>query len=140
MKSFIDMKADDIDALTGAVHCFRDAILENPKIVPTGRAWKDNERKARAEHLDYIHTVLDGIKSGKNSVSIDGFFISFDLAENDMMAIYCCCDFAVHSLENNQDFKEIVLSKPGLLEHLKTILNNMKIIKLNEESMTYDYE
>ena len=47
MKSHVNFANEDITVLKGCLDLFREALEKNPKIVPVGRPWNDNERQSR---------------------------------------------------------------------------------------------
>ena len=133
MKSHVEFGNEELKAAKGALHLFKDALTSNPKLVPMGRPWNDNERKARIEHLDYIAQLFTEMESGKNSITIDGVIICFDLSENEIFAIYSCCEYAASYLSKTGQNQDI-------LESLNKLVNNFKLIGVEKLAMVFEYE
>lgn len=140
MKSHVDFGEREIKSVKGAIRCFRDALEKNPKIVPVGRPWNENERTLRIEHLDYIYNLFGEMQSGKNSVTIDQVTICFDLSENDILATFAACQYAQHALKNIDEIKNKVENSEQVLNDIGKLVNNFQIIGLEKLTMMFEYE
>lgn len=140
MKSHVDFASKELVAIKGAVSCFKDALIKNPKIVPKNRPWNDNERNLRIEHLDHVYNIFSEMQNGKNSVTIDLLTICFDLTENDVLAAVASCNYAAYALENDEEVKNKVENADEVLKGIKDLLATFNMIGIDKLTMVYEYE
>jgi hypothetical protein len=136
MKSHVNFANEDITVLKGCLDLFREALEKNPKIVPVGRPWNDNERQSRIEHLKHVYQIYTDMESGKNSVEIDNTVICFDLSENDVLASCCSCKYAISALKGEAKGK----MPPNSPEIVDKLLNTFEILGVNKNAMMFEYE
>jgi len=136
MKSHVNFANEDITVLKACINLFAEALEKNPKIVPVGRPWNDNERNARVEHLKYVHQIYVDMESGKNSVEMDGTIICFDLGENDVLASCCSCKYAISAMKG--EVKEKM--PPNSPEIVDKLLHTFGLLGVDKNSMMFEYE
>ena len=140
MKSHVDFGTPELTAVKGAIRCFKDALQTNPKIVPKGRPWNDNERQQRIEHLDHVYSIYQGMQNGSNSVTVETVTICFDLCENDILATCAACHYSIYAIDNVEEIKIKAENAEEVKNALSNLLNTLKIIGIAKMTMDFEYE
>lgn len=111
MFSIFDFSPDEIDVLQGSLDHLSQKIIQN-KVRPKGRAWIDGEQQERAEHLEWIIGLFQKMKEDKDETyrgfTIGDITVSFDIEENELLAIFAACKLGQFLLKNDTEVIESI--------------------------------
>jgi hypothetical protein len=109
MFSIFDFAPEEIEVLQGSLDHLSQRIVAD-KIRPKGRQWIEGEQQDRAEHLEWIIGLLQKMKEDKDQTyrgfTIGNITVSFDIEENELLAIFAACKLGQFLLKNDPEVIE----------------------------------